>query len=82
MARLARSRGHLVLPADTTLTPGTFDQEIAIPQLRELLANFSVLRLEIEIRVDPLVSRLQHIGNCSSPKVCDRGKTLKKRSHF
>jgi hypothetical protein len=82
MARIARNRAHFGLPADTPLTPGTFDQEIAIPQRRELLSDFSVLRLEKEMRLDPLVSRLQHIGNRSSSKVCDRGKTLKKRSHL
>jgi hypothetical protein len=44
------------------LTPGTFDQVKAMPERRALLAEFSVLCLEIEMRLAPLVSLLQHIG--------------------
>jgi len=62
MARIARNRAHLGLPADTLLTPGTFDQEIAIPQRRELLSVLSILRLKIAIPFDQLISIPQHIG--------------------
>ena len=82
MARIARSSALIVLPSHVPLTPGTCDQLIAITQRRELLSDFSVLRLEIEMRFDPLVSLLRHIGNRSFSKVCNRGKTLKKRSHL
>jgi hypothetical protein len=43
-----------------------------------LLSDFSVLRLEIEMRFDPLVSLLQHIGTRSSAKVRTGGQLLKK----
>src|SRR5207248_3733114 len=64
--------------ADAPLTPGTCDQERAIPPCRELLTTFWVLCPEIERRVDPRVSRLQHISTPSCAKVCDRAKTLNK----
>jgi hypothetical protein len=71
-----------------SLTPGTFDQVIAlsqlheflsylqvivIMQLRELRLCLSVLGLEIGMRFGPLVSLLQHINIRSSSKVCDGG---------
>ena len=62
MARIARNRAHLGLPADTLLTPNTFDQKITIPQRRELLSVLSILRLKIAIPFDQLVSIPQHIG--------------------
>jgi hypothetical protein len=64
MARLARNIGQLALPADALLTPGTFDQEIALTQRSELLLVCSILRLEIEkpfLQLPQLVSRPQHI---------------------
>jgi len=78
MARIARSSALIVLPSHVPLTPGTCDQLIAITQRRELLSDFSVLRLEIEMRFDPLVSLLQHIGTRSSAKVRTGGQLLKK----
>ena len=82
MARLARNTALLELPPDGPLTPGTFDQVIALAQRRDLLADFSVLCLKIEMRCGPLVSFLQHIGTCSSPKVCTGGQPLTKRRHI
>ncbi len=79
MTRIARSSALLALPSDASFTPDTFDQVIAILQRRELLSNLSVLCLEKEMRFDPLVSLLQHIGTRSSAKVHAGGQPLKKR---
>jgi len=73
MARLTRNLTLLALPADAPLTPGTFDQGIALSQLREFFSDLSVLGLKIEMRFGPLVSLLQHINTRPSPKVCDGG---------
>src|SRR5215510_6906721 len=73
---IARSSVLLTLPADTPLTPGTFDQVIALTQLDKLRSILSILRLEIAIPFAQLVSVPQHVGNRSSSKLCDSGKTL------
>jgi hypothetical protein len=77
MARIARHRGLLGLPADATLTPGTFDQVIALPPRRELLSKFLVLCPKVEMRCGPLVSLLLHIGHGSSSKVYESRKHRK-----
>jgi hypothetical protein len=46
MARRARHRRLLAFPAEAPLTPGTLDQEIALPQRDELLAKLTILRPE------------------------------------
>jgi hypothetical protein len=79
MARIARSSALIVLPSHVPLIPGTCDRVIAITQRRELLSDFSVLRLKTEMRFDPLVSLLQHIGTRSAAKVRAGGQLLKKR---
>src|SRR5215813_8479849 len=56
MTGIARSRVLLTFPADTPLTPGTFDQVIALTQLDKLLSVLTVLRLEIAIPCEQLVS--------------------------
>jgi len=76
MTGIARSSVLLTLPADTPLTPGTFDQVIALTQLYKLRSILSILRLEIAIPFAQLVSVPQHVGNRSSSKLCDSGKTL------
>src|SRR5215471_4849456 len=53
MAGIARSSGLLTLPADTPLTPGTFNQVIALTQRDKLLA---ILRLEIAISCEQRIS--------------------------
>src|SRR5437016_1182038 len=82
MARIARNSAPLALPADAPRTPGTCDQEIAIPHRRELLLELSVLCLQRAMPFDPFVSPLEHSGNLSSSQVCERGKTLKKALSF
>src|SRR5262245_55668174 len=85
MARLARHNAQLRFPADAPLTPGTLDAVKALTQRRELLlpgqellAEGSVLPLEIPIHGDTLVSPLRHMGTPSCVKGCDRAKTRKK----
>src|SRR5215471_13725560 len=48
MARRTRHNGLLAFPAEVPLTPGTLDQEVALPQREELLAKLTILRLERE----------------------------------
>jgi hypothetical protein len=48
MARRARYSSLLAFPAEAPLTPGTLDQEIALPQRPELLAKLTILRPESE----------------------------------
>ena len=48
MARRARHRGLLAFPAEAPLTPGTLDQERALPQRSEMLAKLTILRPESE----------------------------------
>ena len=62
MARIARNRAHLGLPIDAPLTPGTFNQEIAIPQLQVLLSDCSVLRLDSKMPFGQLVFLPQHVA--------------------
>jgi hypothetical protein len=76
MARIARDSALLVLPAHAPLTPGTCDQVIALTQRGEVLSVFSVLLLQFSVlppksrqmRCNPLVSLLQHIGTRSLPR--------------
>jgi len=46
MARRIRHNGLLAFPAEAALTPGTLDQEVALPQRDEMLAKLTILRLE------------------------------------
>ena len=62
MASIARDIGLFALPADAPLTPGTFKQEIAIPQLQVLLSECSVLRLESKMPFGQLISLPQHVA--------------------
>jgi hypothetical protein len=48
MARRARHSGLLAFPAEAPLTPGTLDQESALPPRDELLAKLTTLRQERE----------------------------------
>ena len=48
MARRARHSSLLAFPAEAPLTPGTLDQEIALPQRDDLLAKLTILRPESE----------------------------------
>jgi hypothetical protein len=82
MTRIARNSVHLALPADALLTPGTLDQEIAMPPPRELRAKFLVLCPKVEMRFDRLKSLLQHMGTGSSARSASAGKRVKKRSHL
>ena len=68
MTRIARSSALLALASDASFTPDTFDQVIAMLLCRELLSDLSVLCVEKEMRFDPLVSLLQHIGTRSLPR--------------
>ena len=55
MARRARHRGLFAFPAEAPLTPGTLDQESALPPRDELLAKLTTLRPESEKRSGQLV---------------------------
>jgi hypothetical protein len=46
MARLARHRSLLALPAEALLTPRTFNEVKVLPQRPEVLAQLSILPLE------------------------------------
>ena len=48
MARRTRHNGLLAFPAEVPLTPGTLDQEVALPQRDETLAKLTILCLESE----------------------------------
>jgi len=48
MARRIRHNGLLAFPAEAPLTPGTLDQEVALPQRDETLAKLTILCLESE----------------------------------
>jgi hypothetical protein len=56
MARISKDSVLLAFPVDAPLTPGTFDEVIALTQLGEVLAEFLVLGSEIEIRFAPPAS--------------------------
>jgi hypothetical protein len=76
MARIARSSVRLVLPANTPLTPRTFNEVIKMAEVRELLSlqdivmiqrhvllsDCSVPLLESKIPVGQLVFLPQHTG--------------------
>ena len=87
MARIAGDIAVLELPADVRLTPGTYDQIIALTQRCEVLSIFSVLPLKFSVlplksrqmHCNPLVSLLQHIGTRSSTTIRHGGQPLKKR---
>jgi hypothetical protein len=87
MARIARDIALLGLPADAPLTPGTCDQVIALTQRGEVLSVFSILFLQFSVllpqsrqmRCEPLVALLQHIGTRSSTKIRAGRQPLKKR---
>src|SRR5262249_34481243 len=65
MARRARHRSLRAFPAEAPLTPGTLDQERALPQPYELRAQLTILRLESEKLSDPCVS-LSHESSIRS----------------
>ena len=65
MARRIRHNGLLAFPAEAPLTPGTLDQERALPQPYELRAQLTILRLESEKLSDPCVS-LSHESSIRS----------------
>jgi len=79
MTRLARHSGRLWLPADTPLTPGTFNQEIALTLRFEELLVFSKLHLEIAILFEQLSYPWSHIDTRFSSTVRNREKRRKQQ---
>jgi hypothetical protein len=79
MTRLARHSGRLWLPADTPLTPGTCNQEIALSLRSEELLVFSKLHLEREILFEQLSYPWSHIDTRSSSTVRNREKRRKQQ---